>query len=83
MTLRNFLKLHQDGTATRCVSIHLLPYDDEKHGYMKTYFEEADQEKIEASELFKEIRSKQVPHFNIIGGGMYPVELCIYLEGEQ
>ena len=53
MTLRNFLKLHQDGTATRCVSIHLLPYDDEKHGYMKTYFEEADQEKIEASELFK------------------------------
>ena len=49
MTLRNFLKLHQDGTATRCVSIHLLPYDDEKHGYMKTYFEEADQEKIEAS----------------------------------
>ena len=69
MTLRNFLKLHQDGTATRCVSIHLLPYDDEKHGYMKTYF--------------KEIRSKQVHHFNIIGGGMYPVELCIYLEGEQ
>ena len=62
---------------------HLLPYDDEKHGYMKTYFEEADQEKIEASELFKEIRSKQVHHFNIIGGGMYPVELCIYLEGEQ
>ena len=45
--------------------------------------EEADQEKIEASELFKEIRSKQVHHFNIIGGGMYPVELCIYLEGEQ
>ena len=83
MTLRNFLKLHQDGTATRCVSIHLVPYDDEKHGYMKTYFEEADQEKIEASELFKEIRSKQVHHFNIIGGGMYPVELCIYLEGEQ
>ena len=39
MTLRNFLKLHQDGTATRCVSIHLLPYDDKKHGYMKTYFE--------------------------------------------
>lgn len=65
------------------MSIHLLPYDDEKHGYMKTYFEEADQEKIEASELFKEIRSKQVHHFNIIGGGMYPVELCIYLEGEQ
>ena len=39
-------------------------------------------EKLE-DELFKEIRSKQVHHFNIIGGGMYPVELCIYLEGEQ
>jgi tetratricopeptide (TPR) repeat protein len=48
MTLRNFLKLHQDGTATRCVSIHLLPYDDEKHGYMKTYFEEAMQVKLDS-----------------------------------
>lgn len=57
MTLRNFLKLHQDGTATRCVSIHLLPYDDEKHGYMKTYFEEADQEKIEASSASHEVVS--------------------------
>lgn len=83
MTLRNFLQLHQDGTATGCVSIHLLPYDDEKHGYTKTYFEEADQGKIEESEIFKEIRSKQVHHFNIIGGGMYPVELCIYLQGDQ
>jgi hypothetical protein len=83
MTLRNFLKLHQDGTAMGCVSVHLLPYDHEKNGYTKTYFEEDRQEKIETSELFKEIRGKQVHHFNIIGGGMYPVELCIYLEEEQ
>lgn len=83
MTLKNFLKLHQDGTAIRCVSIHLLPYDHENHGYTKTYFEEADQREIKESEIFKEIRSKQVHHFNIIGGGMYPVELCIYLEGER
>lgn len=82
MTLRNFLKLHQNRTAMGCVSVHLLPYDHQRHGYTKTYFEEADQEAIEASELFKEIRGKQVHHFNIIGGGMYPVELCIYLEEE-
>lgn len=79
MTLRNFMKLHQGGAAMRCVSIHLLPYDSEKHRYTKTYFEEADQEEIERSEIFKEIRSKQVHHFNIIGGGMYPMELCVYL----
>ena len=83
MTLRNFLKLHQNGVATRCVSIHLLPYDHEKHGYTKTYFEEADQEELEEYEIFKEIRNKQVHHFNIIGGGMDPVELCICLEGER
>lgn len=82
MTLRNFLKLHQEGTAMGCVSVHLLPYDYERHGYTKTYFEEANQEEIETSDIFKEIRGKQVHHFNIIGGGMYPVELCVYLEGE-
>lgn len=76
MTLRNFLKLHQGGEATTCVSIHL-------QGYTKTYFEEADQEELEGYEIFKEIRNKQVHHFNIIGGGMDPVELCIYLEGER
>lgn len=79
MTLSNFLKLHQDGTAMGCVSIHLLPYDNEKHGYTKTYFEEATQEEIQESEIFKKLRRKQVHHFNIIGGGMDSVELCIYL----
>lgn len=82
MTLRNFMKLHQEGAATECVSIHQLPYDYEKKCYTKTYFEEADQEEIEESELFKKNKGKQVHHFSIIGGGIYPVELCIYLEGE-
>lgn len=83
MTLRKFLELHQNGVATTCVSIHLLPYDDEKHGYTKTYFEEADQEELKEHEIFKEIRNKQVHHFNIIGGGMDPVELCIYLNSSE
>lgn len=43
MTLKNFLKLHQDGTAMGCVSVHLLPYDYENHDYTETYFEEEDQ----------------------------------------
>lgn len=77
MTLRNFLKLHQDGCAQGCVSIHLLPYVE--HGYTETYFEEADQDEIVGSDTFKKIANKQVDHFNIIGGGMYKVELCIYL----
>ena len=80
MTVRNFLKLHEGGVA--CVSIQQEPYDHGKHGYVKTYFEEAAQEDILASDTFKKIANKQVDHFNIIGGGMYKVELCIYLEEE-
>jgi hypothetical protein len=82
MTLQNFLKMHQGGCVQDCVSIHQEPYNYDKHKYEKTFFEEADQEEIINSEIFKEIRNKQVDHFNIIGGGMYKVELCIYLKGE-
>lgn len=77
MTVKNFLKLHEGGMA--CVSIHQEPYDSEKHGYTKTYFEEESQEDVLESDTFKQIANKQVDHFNIIGGGMYNVELCIYL----
>lgn len=83
MTLKNFLKLHQDGCVQGCVSIQQEPYDYENHRYTKTYFEEEEQESIIASEIFKQIANKQVDHFNIIGGGMYNVELCIYLKREE
>ncbi|MBB2184768.1 hypothetical protein H0486_18085 [Lachnospiraceae bacterium MD1] len=82
MTLQNFLKMHQGGCVQDCVSIQQEPYNYDKHKYEKTFFEEAAQEEIINSEIFKEIRNKQVDHFNIIGGGMYKVELCIYLKGE-
>lgn len=59
MTLDEFLKLHKDGCVQGCVSIHLLPYDQERHRYRKTYFEEEPQEDW---------------------GGMYKVELCIFLK---
>ena len=78
MTLKNFLRLHQNGCA--CISIHKLPYDDSKHGYAETYFEESDQEEIELSDIFQKVKNQKVNHFNVIGGGMYSVELCIYLE---
>lgn len=81
MTLKNFLKLHQDGYVDG-VSIHQLPYDYDRNGYTKTYFEEESQEEIEQSEVFKKIKNRKVDHFNIIGGGMYKTELCIFLERE-
>lgn len=80
MTLNNFLKMHDGGCVQGCVSIQQMPYDYEKHGYVKTYFEEIEQDEIIESEIFKDIKNKQVNHFNIIGGGMYKVELCIYLK---
>lgn len=80
MTLRNFLKMHQDGVA--CVSISQLPYNFEKHSYAKEYFEEGSQEYITSSKIFKEIARKQVDHFCVIGGGIYRVELRIFLKEE-
>lgn len=81
MTVSNFLKLHQDG-CIQCISIHVLPYDYSKHRYSKTYFEEVSQDEIEQSEIFKSIKNRKVNHFNVIGGGIDPVELCIYLQEE-
>lgn len=80
MTLIDFLGLHQDGVAGNCVSIHQLPYVKEKNRYTKTYFEEEMQDEIIESDVFKDIANKHVDHFNIIGGGMYKVELCIYVK---
>lgn len=80
MTLRNFLKLHKDGCAGGCISIHQLPYNYGKSGYGATYFEEENQDAIINSDVFKKIANRPVDHFNIIGGGMYRVELCIYLK---
>ncbi len=81
MTLKNFLKMHDGGSA--CVSICQEPYDYEKHGYTKIYFEETDQEEILSSDIYKMIANKQIDRFNIIGGGMYKVELCVYLKEER
>lgn len=78
MNVTNFLKMHEDGTAQNCISIHQLPYDHSKHGYVKTYFEECSQDEIQESKIFKTIKNKKVDHFNIIGGGMYP-----YLQKEE
>lgn len=72
--------MHDGGCVQGCLSIQQEPYDYDNHRYTKTYFEEVSQEDIIESELFKEIKNKQVDHFNIIGGGMYKIELCIYLK---
>ena len=82
MTVRNFLRLHKDGCAQGCVTICQEPYDWNTNKYAQTYFEEERQEDILKSDTFKKIANKQVEHFNIVGGGMDKVELCIYLEKE-
>lgn len=80
MTLRNFFKMHRGGCAMGCVSVHQMPYSCENRSYQETYFEEENQETIINSDVFKKIANRPVDHFNIIGGGMYRVELCIYLK---
>ncbi|MFV0529808.1 MAG: hypothetical protein ACK5MN_13960 [Lachnospiraceae bacterium] len=80
MTVKNFLKMHEGGVA--CVSIQQEPYNHDNHRYTKTYFEEVSQDDILSSDIFKSIANKQVDHFHVIGGGMYKVELCVYLKAE-
>lgn len=79
MTLNNFLQLHKDGCAQDCISIHQLPYDYDLHTYAQTFYEECRQEDVLQSDTFEKIKNAQVDHFNIIGGGIYDIELCIYL----
>lgn len=81
MTLKNFLKMHDGGVA--CVSVRQMPLNRSTHDYAKTYFNESRQEDMMATRTFKQIANKQVDHFNVIGGGGYKVELCIYLAEED
>jgi len=81
MTLNNFFKLNQGGGGV--VSIHQLPYDYGSNRYSKTYFEENYKEDILQSNEYSKIKSAQVDHFSIIGGGCYPVELCIFLRQKE
>ena len=59
------------------------PYDYKSNRYAHTYCEEESQEEIEQSEKFKEIMNRQVDYFHILGGGVYEVELCIFLKPER
>lgn len=79
MRLDEFLQMHKNG-CVECVSIHLLPYDTKKHCYTKTYFEEGRQEDLMETARYRAIKNREVDHFNVIGGGMYPMELCVFLK---
>jgi hypothetical protein len=70
MTLNNFLKLRQGGEG--CISIIQLPYN--------TICDEWSIDELRHDSVYKSIKNMQVDHFNIIGGGCYKVELCIYLK---
>lgn len=82
MTLEDFLIMHNGGCCQNCVTIQRLPYEHDRHRYAKTYFEEECQDNILASTLFDQIADSEVDHFCIIGGGMYPMELSIFLTAE-
>lgn len=86
MTLNNFLKLHQNGTCD-CISITEEPeWNYGGYAKEKRICEEVSQESLTKSDVYKDlwksIKNRQVKHFCIIGGGMYPVELTIYIEEE-
>ncbi len=87
MTVQEFL---QNYGGNECVSIE--GYCEEKH---YDYFREADEWElsddnpnhykptcIAEEPWWNEVKDREIKEWNIIGGGMYKVELCIYLEEE-
>lgn len=58
-----------------CVSIYEGANDKTHYFFVKE-----DQEKILACKRYREIADRDVRRYCIIGGGIYPVELCIGLE---
>lgn len=73
MKLQELLKYHEGGLAQ--VSIYQRVNDKTHY-----FFEEEDQEQILACKSYREIADRAVRRYCVIGGGMYPVELCIELE---
>ena len=70
MTVQEFL---QNYGGNECVSIE--GYCEEKH---YDYFREADEWEL----WWNEVKDREIKEWNIIGGGMYKVELWIDLEEE-
>ena len=77
MKLSEFLRLHEGGVA--CISIS----ENETSASKPTirYCEEEEQETFMESGTYQKISDYTVKRFCVIGGGMYPVELCIEVEG--
>lgn len=76
MTLRDFLKLHRLGlTDTRMSILQKCKSTD-----YTLYVNGTAQYILMQSDVFKEYADLQVDYFTILGGGEYPIELCIYLK---
>lgn len=80
MTLKDLLDLHCYRLAFPSVRISLLRKD--VTGCSELYVAAEAQDKLMQSKIFKEYEYSQVDYFTVIGGGEYPVELCIYLKNK-
>lgn len=78
MTVKKFLDMYRDAVDYPCITIRQLPCTNNQ--FTNTYFEEELKEDVISSETFKKIKNLKIDHFNVIGGGMYINELCIYLK---
>lgn len=78
MTLKDFLDLHCYRLAFPDVRISLLQKDGPTD--CELYVAAEAQDKLMQSKIFGEYKDLQVDYFTILGGGEYPIELCIYLK---
>lgn len=76
MTLRDFLKLFRVEVLDTFISI----LQKDKSSDCTLYVTSTAQDVFMQSKIFKEYEDLQVDYFTILGGGEYPIELCIYLK---
>lgn len=81
MTLKDFLDLHCYRLAFPGVLVSLL-HRDTRTDDCELYVAAEAQDKLMQSKIFSEYKDLQVDYFTVIGGGEYPVELCIYLKNK-
>lgn len=70
MTLYEFISTYGNGYGNDLISI-------------KGYCEEYRQDDVISAEWYDKIKYKVIKRWQTIGGGMYPVEICIQLDNSQ
>ncbi|MCM1506181.1 MAG: hypothetical protein NC177_03460 [Ruminococcus flavefaciens] len=70
MLLGEFMSTYGEGEGNDLISI-------------ENFFGSCSQEEIMTSEVYESIKGRTIKSWQTIGGGAYPVEICVFLADES